>query len=359
MPHNWRRTPVQATVLEKERNWEVQRENETHVHGMRTSVICAHVRRARTNMALCCCEILSDPPTLTAIQVSWMKLTKSPSPSPSNLPPVQVPRPVLMQRDGGNVAWVVAKTLRGVLLVLVVSPASTSEAANQRGVEPGAPGAFALLARHGEKDEDNIADIDLNQKGRIRAAAMAALLWPSGPTSRRLYNGPLPECLRGSYPVALAAQVPGGGKAVRRCLETAEVLAAEAQKQVQGLKIAKFEMDELDPLVHWIKAQAHDPKGQQDSVSVTVWDHTYIKQIVDKLLGTTESPNWPGDRYDVWWLVDLNRGLLWQFSHELLFGDQKAAGPQLLLSVHAGRSGGDQWRRANEAKASAPQPTVL
>ena len=291
-----------------------------------------------------------------------MKLTKraaSRPPSPSELPPVPVPCPVLMQRHGGNVAWVVAKTLRGVLLVLVVSPASTSEAANQRGVEPGAPGAFALLARHGEKDEDNIADIDLNQKGRIRAAAMAALLWPSCPTSRRLYNGPLPECLRGSYPVALAAQVPGGGKAVRRCLETAEVLAAEAQKQVQGLKIAKFEMDELDPLVHWIKAQAHDPKGQQDSVSVTVWDHTYIKQIVDKLLGTTESPNWPGDRYDVWWLVDLNRGLLWQFSHELLFGDQKAAGPQLLLSVHAGRSGGDQWRRANEAKASAPQPTVL
>ena len=60
---------MQATVLEKERNWEVQRENETHVHGMRTSVICAHVRRARTNMALCCCEILSDPPSLTAIQV--------------------------------------------------------------------------------------------------------------------------------------------------------------------------------------------------------------------------------------------------------------------------------------------------
>ena len=57
-------------MLEKERNWEVQRENETHVHGMRTSVICAHVRRARTNMALCCCEILSHPPSLTALQVS-------------------------------------------------------------------------------------------------------------------------------------------------------------------------------------------------------------------------------------------------------------------------------------------------
>ena len=71
-------------MLEKERNWEVQRENETHVHGMRTSVICAHVRRARTNMALCCCEILSDPPSLTAtaIRVSWMKLTIPPLPPP-------------------------------------------------------------------------------------------------------------------------------------------------------------------------------------------------------------------------------------------------------------------------------------
>jgi len=29
------------------------------------------------------------------------------------------------------------------------------------------------------QDEDNVADIDLNQKGRIRAAALAALLWPA------------------------------------------------------------------------------------------------------------------------------------------------------------------------------------
>ena len=67
---------MQATVLEKERNWEVQRENETHVHGMRTSVICAHVRRARTNMALRCREILGNP---AAVQLGrdWMELTKT------------------------------------------------------------------------------------------------------------------------------------------------------------------------------------------------------------------------------------------------------------------------------------------
>ena len=42
----------------------------------------------------------------------------------------------------------------------------------------GESGPWTLLLRHGEKDEDDIEAIDINQRGRIRAAALGALLFP-------------------------------------------------------------------------------------------------------------------------------------------------------------------------------------
>ena len=44
------------------------------------------------------------------------------------------------------------------------------------------------------QDEDNTADIDLNQRGRIRAAALAALLWPAPVLCNCWAKKPLAVC---------------------------------------------------------------------------------------------------------------------------------------------------------------------
>lgn len=138
--------------------------------------------------------------------------------------------------------------------------------------EPGAgssgSGPWALLARHGEKDEDNPGDVDLNQRGRIRAAAMAALLWPAEGTSRKDYAAPLPECLESSMPIALAAQVPDIHKIVRRCLETAQYFEQQAQKVAKWVKIAPFGVLDIDKLASWVWTQSLHTMGQPSSVSV-------------------------------------------------------------------------------------------
>lgn len=140
--------------------------------------------------------------------------------------------------------------------------------------EPGAVragsggGPWALLARHGEKDEDNPGDIDLNQRGRIRAAAMAALLWPAEGTSRKDYAAPLPECLESSMPIALAAQVPDIHKIVRRCLETAQYFEQQAQKVAKWVKIAPFGVLDIDKLASWVWSQSLNTMGQPSSLSV-------------------------------------------------------------------------------------------
>jgi hypothetical protein len=54
---------------------------------------------------------------------------------------------------------------------------------------------------------------------------------------------------------------------------------------------------------------------------VTVWDHTYMHAVVNAVLNTSDAPTWPGDRYDVWWILDLSNGEVWQYPHELLYGD--------------------------------------
>jgi hypothetical protein len=136
--------------------------------------------------------------------------------------------------------------------------------------EPGAVsagGPWALLARHGEKDEDNPGDIDLNQRGRIRAAAMAALLWPAE-ASRKDYAAPLPECLESSMPIALAAQVPDIHKIVRRCLETAQYFEQQAQKVAKWVKIEPFGVLDIDKLASWVWSQSLHTMGQPSSVSV-------------------------------------------------------------------------------------------
>jgi len=171
------------------------------------------------------------------------------------------------------------------------------------------------------QDEDNVADIDLNQKGRIRAAALAALLWPAPGTSRRDYTRPLPDCLLSSIPIALAAQVPDENKQVRRCLETARYLEAEAKKVAGWVKIAPFGALDIRPLADWIWSRSEHTMGQATSISVTVWDHASMDAVVNAVLNTSGAPKWPGDRYDVLWLLDLSKGELWQYPHELLYGD--------------------------------------
>mmetsp|Transcript_93619 Transcript_93619/g.136746 ORF Transcript_93619/g.136746 Transcript_93619/m.136746 type:complete len:238 (-) Transcript_93619:317-1030(-) len=218
-----------------------------------------------------------------------------------------------------------------VLAVLVLVNLNSAACLQQRAVEQELAGAaaassgpWAILARHGEKDEDNVSDIDLNQRGRIRASAMGALLYPAPGTSRKLYTAPLPACLQNSIPIALAAQVPDVHKSVRRCKETAEIIQAQADiSGATGITLAPFGIMDGDALAAWVWKQSLSKNGQMDSISVTIWDHSDAHELVNKILNTTDTPKWPGDRYDVWWLLDLSSRQMWEYSHGLLMGDKK------------------------------------
>jgi len=163
-----------------------------------------------------------------------------------------------------------------VWAVLVLVNLNSAACLQQRAVEQELAGAaaassgpWAILARHGEKDEDNVSDIDLNQRGRIRASAMGALLYPAPGTSRKLYTAPLPACLQNSIPIALAAQVPDVHKSVRRCKETAEIIQAQADiSGATGITLAPFGIMDGDALAAWVWKQSLSKNGQMDSISV-------------------------------------------------------------------------------------------
>ena len=177
---------------------------------------------------------------------------------------------------GGSGRWcgiirphsvVLAAAVLAIQAPTLVRSASSPRYSERESGAVSAGGPWALLARHGEKDEDNPGDIDLNQRGRIRAAAMAALLWPAE-ASRKDYAAPLPECLESSMPIALAAQVPDIHKIVRRCLETAQYFEQQAQKVAKWVKIEPFGVLDIDKLASWVWSQSLHTMGQPSSVSV-------------------------------------------------------------------------------------------
>jgi len=175
-----------------------------------------------------------------------------------------------------------------------------------------------LLIRHGEKPPDNPPphgvtkhgdhdDQSLTVKGWQRAGALVCLFSPSA--------GPLQSPLI-STPGVIFASPPGGSGSEeslsQRPVETVTPLAK------------KLGLDVQTGFLKGDETQVAQAAMAQSGVVLICWQHKGIPLIANAILGnqTTAPQAWPGDRYDVVWIFDLEAGGTYSFNQL----------PQLLLS---------------------------
>ncbi|HEV7591311.1 MAG TPA: hypothetical protein VGO40_24575 [Longimicrobium sp.] len=158
-----------------------------------------------------------------------------------------------------------------------------------------------LLIRHAEKPPTNPpphgvtkhGDHDIQSltvKGWQRAGALVCFFAPT--------NGPLQSPLLAT-PVVLFAAPPGSSGSEEsqshRPVETVTPLAGKL-----GLSInTDFTKGQ--------EVQVADAAMAQSGVALICWQHKDLNVIANRILGnaTTAPQKWPGDRYDVVWVFDL------------------------------------------------------
>lgn len=165
-----------------------------------------------------------------------------------------------------------------------------------------------LLIRHGEKSsKSKTGDVHLNQRGEIRAVALAQLFFPKFSDSFvMMANMTLP-------PVdSIIAQSANSKYHSRRKIETAEPIAAAG-----GIPLRLYDHEDIQGICDHVRNES-----SQSRVSLIVWDHTTISDIANDLLEIPRgSVRWPMDRYDVIWEIDIQQKTLTQYCQHLLFGD--------------------------------------
>ena len=165
-----------------------------------------------------------------------------------------------------------------------------------------------LLIRHGEKDaKSKYGEIHLNQRGQIRAAALAELFFSNVSDSFRIEtNLTLPRI------DTVVAQASTNRHPSRRKIETAEPIA-----EAGSVPLKLFDHEDISGLCEFLKTE-----HAANRTTLVVWDHSTISYIANDLLGIDRGTvRWPMDRYDVIWEVDIRELVLQQYCQHLLFGD--------------------------------------
>lgn len=179
-----------------------------------------------------------------------------------------------------------------------------------------------MLIRHAEKP-DNPPPYGIGSKGEQskecltvfgwqRAGALACLFAPS--------RGPLQSPLISTPGVIFAA--PHGGKAddesqSHRPMETVTPLS-----QLLGITLRT-------DFANGQEAEVAQAAMAEQGVVLVCWQHTDIPLIANAIVGndTTVPQKWPGDRFDIVWIFDLQPGGGYAFSQLpqlLLAGDQNS-----------------------------------
>lgn len=169
-------------------------------------------------------------------------------------------------------------------------------------------GPRILLIRHGEKDaKSKYGEVHLNQRGEIRAAALAELFFPNVTDS---------FCTETNLTLPLinsvVAQAATGRHPSRRKIETAEPIASAG-----SVPLELFDHEDIKGLVSHLREEL-----KSNRTTLVVWDHSTISDLANDLLKIDRGTiRWPMDRYDIIWQIDLVQGALQQFCQHLLFGD--------------------------------------
>ncbi|EDZ98855.1 conserved hypothetical protein [Burkholderia sp. H160] len=154
-----------------------------------------------------------------------------------------------------------------------------------------------MIIRHGEKPQGAVppygvtvdGEQDVNSllvAGWIRAGALAVLFSPSrGP----LQNSEL------APPQTVFAASDDGGKSSKRPEETVSIVAQKLKRQVDTAHSVGQEQ------------QLATAAMSCDGIVLVGWEHKHIPLIANAILGNTSAPQkWPGERFDVVWVFDLD-----------------------------------------------------
>src|SRR5580658_1998007 len=177
-----------------------------------------------------------------------------------------------------------------------------------------------MLIRHAEKPDGTAQGVDVNGnggkeflvvRGWQRAGALVGLFAPASDQSRRP-GIDRPQALFASGPVSGKDKKAGGGSKSDRPEQTITPLS-----QALGVPI---DLSSAEGEERQVAAAALALSG----VVLIAWQHESIPAIADAILGKTGivPSKWPGDRFDVVWVFDLQPNGKYSFSQV----------PQLLLA---------------------------
>jgi len=181
-----------------------------------------------------------------------------------------------------------------------------------------------MLIRHAEKPEGTIQGVDVNGndgqeflvvQGWQRAGALVRFFAPSSAQFQRP-GIDQPQSLFASGPVSKKEKKAGGGSKSYRPEQTVTPLSQFLGTAVQlNLNFAEGEETQ-------VAAAAVACAG----VVLIAWQHEEIPAIADAILEQTGvvPPKWPGERFDVVWVFDLQADGQYSFSQVpqmLLAGD--------------------------------------
>jgi len=176
-----------------------------------------------------------------------------------------------------------------------------------------------MFIRHAEKPEKGVDGVtpagkkdkdDLIVDGWQRAGALARFFWP--------LDGAMPKGLEKPATI-FAAAVNKVSKSIRP-QHTVTPLS-----QLSGIAIGTDYGDGNEAAL----AKAAVAAAAAGPVLVA-WQHQQIPCLIANVAGTPLAPQWPGDRFDLVWVLDSEDGKAWRFSQApqlLLAGDSAATVP--------------------------------
>ncbi|MCW3845686.1 hypothetical protein OF829_00425 [Sphingomonas sp. LB-2] len=178
-----------------------------------------------------------------------------------------------------------------------------------------------MFIRHGEKPETGIDGVtpagkkdkeDLIVQGWQRAGALARFFAPLAPNT--IAAGlEVPTTL-------FAAAVNAASKSIR----PQHTITPLSQLTGIAIDINYGDGDEAALAAAAVAASANGPV-------LVAWQHQQIPCLISNVAGTPLAPEWPGDRFDLVWVLDLIDGA-WTFSQVpqmLIAGDSTAPAPVL------------------------------
>lgn len=164
-----------------------------------------------------------------------------------------------------------------------------------------------ILIRHGEKDaKGKSGDIHLNERGEIRAKALAEMFFPSHQSDTNDME------LQFNGIASVVAQAATDRHPSRRKIETAQPIVKAGH-----ITLKLFDHQDIKGTCEYIAAES-----KVGRTTLVVWDHTTISDLANELLSLPRGTiQWPMNRYDVIWELIPEDMRLRQYCQHLLFGD--------------------------------------